>query len=216
MTRVVLLMSLVVVVGLFGCASHEIKPLAPQPIDAYVIRQNVNNVTIAAEPFNTREKVEKVFTIDLTEEGYVPVLSVMENQSGDNILLLRDEIELVDSGGNVLKHVPANVMVEKFEKNKMAYALLGFGIFSYMSAEEANKKMKSDWSSKEMPAEKVLIPYRRTHGVVYFELGKGLATLPNSTLNVPLRNMRTGEAHSAQLRLLEGIPVPDVGATPQE
>lgn len=209
-----ILMTILGVMALFGCASHEIKALTPHPIEAYQIRQAVGGVTIAADPYNTKEKVQQAFTLDLSEEGFCPILLVMDNRSSDNILLSKDEIELVDSRGNVLKPTPANIMIEKFEKNKMAYALLGFGIFSYMSAEEANKKMLSDWSGKELPAEKILIPNRKTHGVVYFQVGQALTALPNSTLHIPLRNMRTQEAYSVKLRIQEGILVPDLERAP--
>jgi len=209
-----ILMTILGVMALFGCASHEIKALTPHPIEAYQIRQAVAGVTIAADPYNTKEKVQQAFTLDLSEEGFCPILLVMDNRSNDNILLVKDDIELVDSRGNVLKPTPANVMIEKFEKNKMAYALLGFGIFSYMSAEEANKKMLSDWSGKELPADKILIPNRKAHGVVYFKVGERLTTLPNSTLHIPLRNMRTQEMHSVKLRIAEGVSVPDVERAP--
>jgi len=188
-------------IGLTACASHEIKGLAPQPIEAYLLRETTADVTIAAEPLATKEKAEATFAVDLTEQGYAPVLLVMENRSGDNILLVKDDIELVDSRGNVRKSTSSEVMIEKFEHNKMAYALLGFGIFSYMSAEEANKKMRSDWSSKELSAEKILLPNRKSHGVVYFELGPGLPTLPNSSLRIPLQHLRTGERHTINLRI---------------
>lgn len=193
---------LLLCMALVGCASHEIRALIPEPLEAYRIQTSVGGVSIAAEPFSSKEKVEAAFTIDLTEQGYAPILLVMENRSPDNSLLVKNEIELVDSRGNIRKPVSANIMVEKFEHNKIAYALLGFGIFSYMSAEEANRKMRNDLSEKELPAEKVLIPNRKMHGAVYFELGPGLATLPNSTLRVPLLNMRTGERHSATLRII--------------
>lgn len=198
------LIALLIVGGLIGCASHEIKQLTPQPIEAYQLRETVAGVMIAAEALSTKEKAEAAFSLDLTEGGFAPILLVMENQSRDNILVLKDEIELMDSRGNVHRPTPTNVMVEKFKHNKMAYALLGFGIFSYMSAEEANKKMRSDWGSKELPAEKILLPARKTHGVVYFELGPGLDTLPNSTLRVPLQNLRTGENHFATFRIGTG------------
>ena len=47
-------------------------------------------------------------------------------------------------------------MASDFEKNKMAYALLGFGIFSYMSAEDANEKMRADWKKARWEAPKRL------------------------------------------------------------
>jgi len=186
---------------MLGCASHDIRQLAPEPINAYRIQTTELGVIVAADPFHTKQKSESAFTIDLTEQGFVPILLVFENRASENILLIKDDIELTDSRGNIRKPVSANIMVSKFEHNKIAYALLGFGIFSYMSAEDANKKMLQDWSSKELPAEKVLIPGRKTHGVVYFELGPGVATLPNSTLQVPLVNMRTNERKAATLRM---------------
>lgn len=185
-----------------GCASHDIKQLAPDPIHAYQIQATEGGVVVAADPFNTKEKAESAFTIDLTEQGFVPVLLVLENRTRDNVLLIKDDIELTDSRGNIRKPVAANVMVSKFEHNKIAYALLGFGIFSYMSAEDANRKMLQDWSSKELSAEKVLIPDRKTHGIVYFYLGPGLQTLSNSVLKVPLVNMRTSERKVVTLRMI--------------
>lgn len=193
----------VVSLTLMSCASHEIKQLAPDPIAAYQIQTTQDGVVVAADPFNTKEKTESAFTIDLTEEGFVPVLLVFENRATDNVLLIKDDIELTDSRGSIHKPVSANVMVGKFEHNKMAYALLGFGIFSYMSAEDANKKMLEDWSSKELPAEKLLIPGRKLHGVVYFYFGPThLDSLSNSVLKVPLLNMRTNEGAAMTLRMM--------------
>jgi len=60
---------------LFACASHEIKALAPQPIGAYQLRETTADVTIAAEPLATKEKAEATFTVDLTEQGYAPILA---------------------------------------------------------------------------------------------------------------------------------------------
>ncbi len=197
-------MVLIVFMGFIGCAIHEIRALKPERIGAYSIRTVEDGVEIAAKPYSSKEEVEAAFYLDLTEEGYVPILLVMENRTSESILLLKEEINLIDSQGNIHTPISANVMAEKFEHNKMAYALLGFGIFSYMSAEEANKKMRRDWSDKELPAEKVLLPKRKIHGVVYFQLAPGLATLPNATLEIPLRNMKSGQSHRAKLRITSG------------
>jgi hypothetical protein len=64
-------------------------------------------------------------------------------------------------------------MADACEHNKMAYALLGFGIFSYMSADEANRKMASDWRDKELPDTFIINPGRQRHGFLYFELPEG-------------------------------------------
>jgi len=67
-------------------------------------------------------------------------------------------------------------MYNAFENNKIAYALLGFGIFSYMSAEEANRKMESDYRDKELPEQVVILPGLRASGFAYFQLPKGSTT----------------------------------------
>jgi len=189
--------------GLVGCASHDIRQLTPEDISTYKNRASQDGVSVAADVFDNKQKTEGAFTIDLTENGFVPILVIVDNPTKDNILLIKDDITLTDSKGNIRRPVPANIMVSKFEHNKIAYALLGFGLFSYISADEANRKMLQDWSSKELPAEKVMIPGRKSHGVAYFDLGQGLATLPNSTLAVPLLNMRTGERGVITLPLVQ-------------
>ena len=65
-------------------------------------------------------------------------------------------------------------MAADFEKNKMAYALLGFGIFSYMSAEDANEKMRADWTGKELGSDTIINAGRSADGFVYFKMPNGL------------------------------------------
>ena len=186
---------------LAGCASHEVKDLAVKSADDYASREEVAGVTVAIETYETKEKVEEAFTINLTEEGIVPILLVMENQSDVSFYLLKENIELTDTQGNVRNPVSAEVVAQKFEHNKMVYALLGFGIFSYMSAEEANKKMLSDWREKELPAEKVLNPNRKVSGAVYFDLGEGLNALPNSILSLQFRDLGSNEFHEVKINI---------------
>ena len=56
--------------------------LAPQPIDSYPLRQTLGGVTVAAEPLATKEKTEAAFTVDLTEQGYAPILVVVGSAIG--------------------------------------------------------------------------------------------------------------------------------------
>ncbi len=59
--KVVIGMPVLLAIGLVACASHEIKALTPQPIDAYPVRGTAMEVTIAAEPLATKEKAEAAF-----------------------------------------------------------------------------------------------------------------------------------------------------------
>ena len=91
---------------LAGCASHEVKDLAVKSADDYASREEVAGVTVAIETYETKEKVEEAFTINLTEEGIVPILLVMENQSDVSFYLLKENIELTDTQGNVKIRYP--------------------------------------------------------------------------------------------------------------
>ena len=83
---------------------------------------------------------------------------------------------MTDPKGNYYRTVPSEVMADACEHNKLAYALLGFGIFSYMSADEANRKMALDWREKELPEALIINPGRQRHGFLYFELPEGNTT----------------------------------------
>jgi hypothetical protein len=91
-------------------------------------------------------------------------------------------------------------MYNAFEKSKMAYALLGFGIFSYMSAEEANRKMESDWRDKELPEQLIILPGLRANGFVYFQLPKG-ATTKGAKLAMEAEKLESRQKLKLELRL---------------
>jgi hypothetical protein len=184
-----------------GCAWHDTKQLNPDPVDAYRIRTTEAGITIAADVFHPRWKVEAAFTVDLNEHGYLPILLIIENRSGNKFQLRTADIELTDGRGRVRRPIPVEVMAQKLEHNPMLYGLIGFGILSYKSAESANKKMLDDWGGKELPPQSVLLPRRSTHGVVYFDLGQGFMIPPKSTLRLSFSNMWTGERRSARLPL---------------
>ena len=91
-------------------------------------------------------------------------------------------------------------MSQDLEKNKMAYALLGFGIFSYMSADEANKKMESDWRDKELPEQLIIPQGRKANAFVYFKLKDG-QSLKGDKLIVEVEKLSTSERFPLQISL---------------
>jgi hypothetical protein len=187
--------------GIAGCAWHEAKDLNPDRVDAYRIRTMEAGVVIAADVFHPRWKVEAAFSVDLNEHGYLPILLIMENRTGNKFQLRTGDIELTDGRGRKRRPIAVEVMAQKLEHNPMLYGALGFGILSYKSAESANKKMLDDWGDKELPPQSVLLPRRTTHGVVYFDLGRGFMLPPKSALHLSFSNMWTGERRSARLPL---------------
>lgn len=174
MKGLIILMSLMQAIVSLGCASHQVKPVSVKPIETYPICTRVDDIWFAAEPCDSSEKAKDMFYLDVTSKGYFPVFVVFKNDDKNNNILVIRESAVLDCGGSIYRPVRSTAMYNDFERSKMAYALLGFGIFSYMSAEEANRKMESDWREKELPDQLIVLPGRFGSGFLYFKLPPGV------------------------------------------
>ena len=166
----------VVFLSSYGCATHQVKPVDTRAVETYKNRVSIDGVLAATDPYDDAEKAQQGFYQDVTREGFFPVQLVFKNDTGDRLIVLRETIELLHPNGNTYRPVRSNAMYNAFENNKIAYALLGFGIFSYMSAEEANRKMESDYRDKELAEQVIILPGLRASGFTYFQLPKGSTT----------------------------------------
>ncbi len=162
--------------GVGGCASYKHGKINVRSVDSYMHCINSEGISVAADSYDSTEKAKEGFYIDTTSEGFYPINLIIQNNTGDRIIILRETIELIDVNENTYNPIRSTVMAETFEHNKMAYALLGFGIFSYASAEEANRKMASDWKEKELPDQLIILDRRKKNGFLYFQLPKGQTT----------------------------------------
>jgi hypothetical protein len=159
-----------------GCATYKRTSVEVGALDTYKSKMSTKGITVAADPIDNEIEAKENFYVDVTEANFFPVLIIVQNDTSDRIIFLKESVELTDPKGNYYRPVSSAVMADACEHNKMAYALLGFGIFSYMSAEEANRKMASDWRDKEFPDTSITNPGRKRHGFLYFELPEGETT----------------------------------------
>ncbi len=170
-TALVMIMALLFAIS--GCATYKRTSVEVGALDMYKSKMSTKGITVAADPIDNTEEAKDNFYVDVTEASFFPVLIIVQNDTSDRIYFLKDSVELTDPRGNYYRPVSSAVMADALEHNKMAYALLGFGIFSYMSAEEANRKMASDWRDKELPDTSIINPGRKRNGFLYFELPEG-------------------------------------------
>jgi hypothetical protein len=164
---------MVMLLAVAGCATYKRTTVEVGKIETYQSLMSTKGITVAADPIKNSEEAKESFYVDVTEVSFFPILIVVQNDTNDRIYFLKDSVELIAPNGNLYRPVSSAIMAEACEHNKMAYALLGFGIFSYMSAEEANSKMASDWRDKELPDTFIVNPGRKRHGFLYFELPEG-------------------------------------------
>lgn len=177
---------------LLACASYEQKHVEFGAPELYANSVAVNDITLAADPYESESEVVAVFDENLLEKGYHPIKLLVKNGSQNRIMIFRESVELRDAQGYSYHPVSASVMADDFEDNKMAYALLGFGIFSYMSADEANKDRAADYQAKAL-ADTQIIPAGGSRGAfVYFQLPQG-ADLSASRLSLEVEHLGTKE-----------------------
>ena len=187
-----------------GCASYQYGIVDVRPAEQYSSRVAANGISLAADPYDSKEKAESAFHVDVTSEGFYPINLIFRNDTKDRVIILRDTVELIDATGNTNRSVRYNVMFSAFEKSKMAYALLGFGIFSYMSAEDANRKMESDWRQKEIPEQLIIQAGRKADAFVYFRLPQG-KTPKGGKLILEAESLETKQKIPLEVNLVSGF-----------
>lgn len=190
----------VIFLGATGCATYKAGRIDVRSVEEYACRTNAEGISLAADSYDSTEKAKEGFYVDVTSEGFYPVNMILKNDTSDRVILLRETIELTDAGGNIHRPVRSTIMLQNFEKNKMAYALLGFGIFSYMSAEEANRKMETDWREKEIQDQLIILQGRKNSGFVYFQLPKGMTT-KGSKIKLAAEKLETKKTIQLELTL---------------
>ncbi len=192
--------SSIVSLTLAACASYEQQHVEYEASRLYSNSVTADDITLAAEPYDTEGEVVGAFDENLLEKGYYPIKVLIENNSDSRVMVFRESVELQDPSGHSYRPVPASAMAEDFEDNKIAYALLGFGIFSYMSAEEANEERTADYQAKDL-AETQIIPAGRSRGAfVYFQLPQG-TNVNASHLFLDVEHLDTNEITRLELQL---------------
>ena len=191
---------ILVVLLLAGCASYDISQVDVRSVEEYEHHLTEQGMGFAADPYDTTDRTEGTFDEDLTDDGYFPVNLIFKNGISERMLILKETIQLADIHGQAYRPVRAAVMAQDFEDNAMTYGLLGFGIFSYASAEEANRERESDWFEKEIPDSLIINPGRVNGGFVYFKLPEE-GKLAGSTLQLVIELMESNQKVTLRMPL---------------
>lgn len=187
--KILFLFVFLILFTFLGCATYKHTHVRVDEVETYPSHISEKGILIAVDPCDSPEEAKEEFYVDVTSQNFYPVLLIMRNDTSSRIIILKDSFVLEDADGRFHRPVNSQVMADTCEHNKMAYAFIG-GIFSYMSAEDANKKMAADWRDKELPDSLILNPERRTSGFVYFELPVGKTT-KGCTLKLEVENLDT-------------------------
>jgi len=190
MKKIFLLLPMFISLFFSSCATYKAQMIETKSIEEYKNKQTIGNITIVVEPFDTFQKIKSAFYIDTSTKNVYPIQIITKNNGKDEILWARDKVKLIDADGGIYKPVTSQYVADKFKKDEFAYAIFGFGIWSYMSAQQANEKMRADWREKELPEEKIILPDKDISGFVFFETKKHLS---GCKLEIGIKNLKTSE-----------------------
>lgn len=162
-----------------ACTSHKVVEVEPFVFGKGVSRVEQGGIVVGIEPYENAERIEKVFSVDMSKGGYYPIRLSLSNLSDSRVVLARSQVRLIDKDGNSHPAIASKDVADDLRHNSVAYGLLGFGIFSFNSAEEANAIMKQDWAFKELPANMFFGRGQKQDGFAYVQLPQGI--LPRDT-----------------------------------
>lgn len=186
-----LVLSLTTLLMAVSCTSHKIAELPPFIFDANVYRIEKDGIVIGVDPYFDAERIEDAFYVDMSKAGFYPIRLRISNLTSNRLVIDRGAIHLVAKTGEKYAAVSSADVVKELRHKSAAYGALGFGIFSFMDAEEANAQMKTDWSSKELPPSMFFGRDQKHTGFVYFGLPENIRP-ETMTLLVPAENFTTG------------------------
>ena len=110
----------VVLLATLAIASKEFTPPRALAAKTYPARDEHTDekVTVAADPYDTSEKVAAVFSLPYREKAYLPVYLVISNDGDQPITLNQMEIKLVTASRSKLQPATIDDLYRRFSRVK--------------------------------------------------------------------------------------------------
>jgi len=83
-----------------------------EPAKSYPFHQQQGDITIAADPYETKERIKTAFDLkELEQKGIVPVHIIISNDGEDPIVISGQDINLLDSNNRSFEPLPVDEVV---------------------------------------------------------------------------------------------------------
>ena len=97
-------------------------------------------LSVAADPYVTKDRIKPVFDGDLLKEGVLPIQMLIRNDGQQRVLVRGSDMTLTLPGGTYVASAGATTVASRFEQGMgdvIGWAI-GFGIIGLLAA-SANK-----------------------------------------------------------------------------
>ena len=111
--------------GLFSCTPYKSQYVGFRPAADYPNNVVAGGVTIGAEAFADQTSAKEAFGFDIKKAGLLPVQVVMDNRSGQQVLLIADQTFLIDDNNRYWNLISNRAAVERVTKATQSGEILG-------------------------------------------------------------------------------------------
>lgn len=174
-------------------AGYKAKPFSASHAKVFLAYDSHDNITIAAEPYDTPEKVLHVFDRDPSQAGYVTLLVVVSNDGDSEIELNSNEFELTRGRQGSLHPTPADDVIREIfyakEHTRRPPGGVKVGRERGGNSDKDFLNARADFLSKEF-GQKFIPAHSTSYGFVFYETPQLGAALIGAKVYIPKIRIR--------------------------
>jgi hypothetical protein len=187
-----------VFIGSPGFAAYKNFKVKVEPANSYPFHQKQGSITIAADPYETKEKIKTAFDLkELEQMGIVPVHIIISNDGEDPILISGQDINLLDSNNRSFEPMAVDEVVRAIVYKEGPRTAPGPSRIPFPrgSGRQGDAfEIETDLTNKSLRDLRVA-PAAKAGGFVFFRLPNNLMRLRGYKVYIPeIRNVKTRQS----------------------
>jgi hypothetical protein len=186
-----------------GCATRltEVKAKSPQSCPFH---QSKDGLSFGLEPITDKETLTGWFGKDITTEGLLPLLVVVENHNPSNSFLIsKERILLTDATADRTATSTRGALAVEPPGASVAAASLLVGPFAFLGPVTDAQVRQHNLAEREF-ATRTISPNEHANGFVYYQFTKG--TKPPNAYRVILNALLLGTNQTVSIALDVNLP----------
>ena len=179
-------------------AGYKSLKVKTEPAKSYPFHQQQDAITIAADPYETKEKMKTAFDLkELEQMGIVPVHIIISNEGEDSIVISGQEINLLDTNNRSFEPMPVDEVVRAIvykegPRTSRSPSPLPFPRGSGRRGDAF--EIETDLTNKSLRDLRVA-PKTNAAGFVFFRLPNNRMRLGGYKVYIPeIRNLKTRQS----------------------
>ncbi len=178
-------------------AGYKSMKVKLEPAKSYPFHQMQGAITIAADPYESRNKIKTAFDLkELDQFGIVPVHIIISNEGEDTISIDGNDINLLDYQNRSLAPMPVDEVVRLMVNKGSPGATRGPTTARFPIPRGEGRRgdafeIETDFNNKSLKETRVS-PHSTTGGFIFFRLPENRMRLGGYKVYVPeIKNLKT-------------------------